>query len=151
MKTAENILYRSQWNPDTQMHELLSHIPVSLPPQRTMSDHRTRNPKPPLFDIVHKWNLPDTTISELLYYKLQSIPAHSLNSWLRHDSGLLGREKQNILFVPIYQNTSRQQILIDAKHCQGARYYLSFRATKDGTAIVLIQRANSNESTKQQC
>lgn len=121
------------------------YYPHKLPAPITMAQHRTNNPKPELFDLVHKWNLSTEQIEQLAYYKLQYIQAHALHQWLRKDGGLLAREQENIIFVPIYQNTSRVQIAKDATYRHNTRYLLSFRASKDATATVLVQRAHSAE------
>lgn len=131
-------------------HKLRAHTPASLPPTTSMAQHRTNNPKPQLFDLVHKWNLSTEQIATLAYYKLQYIQAHALQQWLRKDGGLLAREQENIIFVPIYQNTSRVQIAKDATYRHNTRYLLSFRATEEteqlaATATVLVQRAHSTE------
>lgn len=105
-----------------------------------MSQFRIKHPKPPLFDLIHKWNLSEDQINSLDLYKYKEMCGVSLKDKLNKDKG---RIKQfwpivglTITYVPIYMNCTRQ----DINHYRyGDRYHLSFRSTKCGQHIVLIQ------------
>lgn len=113
--------------------------------QMTMATFRTHNPKPPLFNLLHYWNLHPEEINRLKYYKLKSVLAPNLARLLAAGRGTIGLILPNshgvpINFVPIYHNITRQQIKSDSP---SQLYWLSFRLTPSGDAVVLIQRDNS--------
>lgn len=140
--------------------------------KQTMAQFRTENPKPALFNLLHKWNLPESDQQCLAYYKLAKLSAQKLAALL--DSGLgtiamavpeseekSDRRSQSVHtspratsestiyrpqlspltnFVPMYQNISRATIKDDATKHHAPAYWLSFRLTRSGEAVVLIQK-----------
>lgn len=114
-------------------------------PPITMAEHRAANPKPPLFDLIHRWNLSQAQQNTLEFYKLHSMSAAQLEIHLRNnDSKVYHSDEPRLVFIPIYQNTTRQQIKYDATGGNYTKkYYLSFRSVGN-TNIVLIQRSRND-------
>lgn len=114
-------------------------------PPITMAEHRAANPKPPLFDLLHRWNLSQAQQNTLEFYKLHSMSAAQLEIHLRNnDSKVYHSDEPRMVFIPIYQNTTRQQIKYDATGGNYTKkYYLSFRSVGN-TNIVLIQRSRND-------
>ena len=110
----------------------------------TMKQYREDNPKPDLFDLIHKWQLSDEQKSQLDYYNSFSITAEALSGWLNKNHGRFYHDHSGRTYVPIYMYTTRRQIDTDATnhYTNKHKYYLSLRAANE-VAIVLIQRARA--------
>lgn len=115
---------------------------VNLP----MAEYRRANPKPTLFDLIHKWNLTEDQKLLLDFYSMKKVTAYQLAENLNTNKGRYSTVTLCNTYIPIYMYTSRRQIERDAqvfttKHYP---YYLSLR-TLGNISIVLIQRARYAE------
>lgn len=98
--------------------------------------------RPLMYELCTQWNLPYHIKDELEVHHLLRMNSWDLNLSLVNGEGMLGFQGKQ--FVPIYQNTNRQDIIrdsvLDSKQRIPSRYYwLSFRS--DGnSSFVLIQK-----------
>src|SRR5690606_33200468 len=76
--------------------------------RQTMAEYRMQNPKPVLFDLIHRFRLTPEQIDQLDFYKLKKIQGPTLRDHLNQDKGRIRYGAE--FFVPIYQNTSRSEI-----------------------------------------
>ena len=107
-----------------------------------------------LYHMVTKWTLSTKAISLLKAHFKSGYTASQLHETLRmNKSKIPSNPKQNMpkgklaFFIPIYSNTSRQQIERDSKHYTNKhqKYFLSFRYLNKDVAFVIIQRSNVND------
>lgn len=117
-------------------------LPIPLPEPTTMKEFRVTNPRPSLFDLIHKWNLTEDQKHLLDFYSLKKVAAQELATILDTNKGRYSTVTLCNTYVPIYVYTSRRQIKEDASMMKTRNhpYFLSLRSTGD-THIVLIQRA----------
>lgn len=94
-----------------------------------MRFHRARNPKPPEFNLIHKWNLSIEEANSLDIYEVAKYSLDYLNYQLALHNGMIWYKGDT--FIPIYQNCARIN-LVDSS------YYISFRKNKN-ISVCIVQ------------